>query len=44
MPELMKTKYMQTEIFPETVAHSQNPKPKHTPPKPSEMTNEELRK
>ena len=38
----MKTKYIQTEIFPETVVNSQDPKPKYTPPKPSEMTVKEL--
>ena len=39
----MKTKYIQTEFsLPETVAHSQNPKPKYTPPRPSEMTVKEL--
>lgn len=39
----MKTKYIQTEFaLPETVMHSQNPRPKYTRPRASEMTNEEL--
>lgn len=39
----MKTKYIQTEFaLPETAMHSQNPSPKYTPPKPSEMTVKEL--
>ena len=39
----MKTKYTQTEFgFTEAVMHSQNPEPKYTPPKPSEMTVKEL--
>lgn len=38
----MKTKYVQTEIFPETVVNSQDSKPEYVPPKPSEMTVKEL--
>lgn len=39
----MKTKYTQTEFaFPETVTHSQDPRPEYTPPKPHEMTVKEL--
>lgn len=38
----MKTKYVQTEAFPETVVNSQDPKPGYAPPKPSEMTVKEL--
>ena len=41
----MKNKYTQTEFaFQEAAMNSQNPKPKYTPPRPHEMTNEELRK
>ncbi len=43
MLKIMKTEHTQTEFaFPETVMHSQNPNPKYTPPRPKEMTNEEL--
>lgn len=41
----MKNKYIQTEFaFLKAVMNSQNPKPKYTPLRPHEMTNEELRK